>query len=59
MNLKAFNLEEINYQESKQIDGGAAPVIAVAAAIGVGLGIIIVGDAVGYGIYLLVDWATS
>ena len=60
MNLEALNLKEISFHESKKIDGGVvAPAIAVAAAVGVGLGVIIVGAAVGYGIYLLVDWATS
>jgi lactobin A/cerein 7B family class IIb bacteriocin len=60
MNLEAFNLEEISLQESKEIDGGVVPAaVAVAAACGVGLGVIIVGAAVGYGIYCLVDWATS
>lgn len=59
MDLKSLNIEELSIQESREIDGGVAPVIAVAAAVGVGLGIIVVGAAVGYGIYCLVDWATE
>jgi hypothetical protein len=59
MNLEALNLKEMSIQESKETDGGVIHAVAVAAACGVGLGIILVGCVVGYGIYRLVDWATS
>jgi len=58
MDLKSLNLQELSVNESREIDGGVAPAIAVAAAVGVGLGVIVVGAAVGYGIYCLVSWAT-
>jgi hypothetical protein len=59
MNLDVLNLEEISFQESQETNGGAVPAaVAVAAACGVGLGVILVGAAVGYGVYCFVDWAT-
>jgi hypothetical protein len=59
MNLEILNLEEISFQESKEIDGGVYPAVAVAAACGVGLGVMLVGCAVGYGIYRLVDYVAT
>ena len=59
MNLEALNLKEMSIQESKETEGGVIHAVAFAAACGVGLGIIVVGCVVGYGIYRLVDWATK
>jgi hypothetical protein len=57
MNTEVLNLTEISFQESKEIEGGVHPAVAVAAAVGVG--VLLVGCAVGYGLYKLVDWATD
>lgn len=59
MNLQALNLKEISVQEQVEINGGMPHAVAVAAACGVGLGVVLVGCAVGYGVYKLVQWATS
>ncbi len=62
-NLGAYNVQELQSDELLTIDGGE-PITAgaVAVAVGVGVaavGVVLVGAAVGYGIYKLVDWATS
>ena len=59
MNLESMNLNEISLDESKQINGGVPVALAVVAAGATVCGVILVGCAVGYGIYKLVDWATS
>jgi len=59
MNLEALNLKEISLQEQVETEGGVHPAVAVAAACGVGLGVILVGCVIGYGAYKLVQWATS
>ena len=58
MKLDALNLTELNFEEKRDIDGGVPHALAVAAVCGAGLGVILVGCLVGYGIYRLVDWAT-
>jgi hypothetical protein len=42
-----------------ETEGGIAPIVVAAAVVGAGVGVIIIGAAVGYGIYKLIDWATS
>lgn len=49
---------ELNSDELRNTDGGH-PVLVVIAAVVVIRGALIVGAAVGYALYKLVDWATS
>ena len=60
MNVNSLNLEEISFQESKEINGGAHPgLVAILAACGVGLGVMVVGCIVGYGLYCAFNWAVT
>ena len=59
MEISKLNLTELSINEQKEIDGGVHPIVAGAAVVGTGLAIIVIGACVGYGIYKLVDWATS
>ena len=57
--LKIDGLTDLSQKEMIETEGGIAPILVAAAVVGTGVGIIVVGAAVGYGIYKLVDWATS
>ncbi len=57
--LKIDGLEEMSHHEMDKTDGGVAPIVVAAAVVGAGIGVIVVGAAVGYAIYKLVNWATS
>ena len=57
--LKIDGLVEMSNDEMDNTDGGIAPIVIAAGIVGAGVGVIIIGAAVGYGIYKLVNWATS
>lgn len=57
--LKIDGLTDLSQKEMFETEGGIAPIVVAAAVVGAGVGIIVVGAAVGYGIYKLIDWATS
>jgi hypothetical protein len=61
LNIAEFSVVELKNSELNNTNGGVpwALIGAYAAAGATGVGIIIVGAAVGYGVYKLVDWATS
>jgi lactobin A/cerein 7B family class IIb bacteriocin len=58
LEIERFDVVELNSEEMKSIEGGH-PVVAVVAVIVVVGAALIVGAAVGYALYCLVDWATS
>ena len=57
--LKIDGLTDMSNKEMVDTEGGVAPIVVAAAIVGAGIGVIIVGAVVGYGIYKLIDWATS
>jgi lactobin A/cerein 7B family class IIb bacteriocin len=57
--FKIDGLTDLSYEEMIETEGGIAPIVVAAAVVGAGVGVIIIGAAVGYGIYKLIDWATS
>ena len=57
--LKIDGLTDLSQKEMIETEGGIAPIVVAAAVVGAGVGIIVVGAAFGYGIYKLIDWATS
>ena len=55
-------MKNLELNELRSVEGGVEPITgaaAVAVAVGGAAAVIIVGAAVGYGVYRLVDWATS
>jgi lactobin A/cerein 7B family class IIb bacteriocin len=57
--LKIDGLTDLSQKEMIETEGGIAPIVVAAAVVGAGVGIIVVGAVFGYGIYKLIDWATS
>ncbi len=57
--FKIDGLTDLSHEEMIETEGGIAPIVVAAAVVGAGVGVIIIGAAVGYGIYKLIDWATS
>lgn len=57
--LENFNVEELSLEESKKVNGGAAPLVAIAAVAGGILLGVVVGAAIVVGTYYLVKWAIS
>jgi lactobin A/cerein 7B family class IIb bacteriocin len=57
--FKIDGLTDLSHKEMIETEGGIAPIVVAAAVVGAGVGVIIIGAAVGYGIYKLIDWATS
>lgn len=55
----SFGLAELNNEELENTNGGVALAGAAAIAAGAGLviGAVVVGAAVGYGVYKLCEWA--
>ena len=56
--FKIDGLTDLSHEEMIETEGGIAPIVVAAAVVGAGVGVIIIGAAVGYGIYKLIDWAT-
>jgi lactobin A/cerein 7B family class IIb bacteriocin len=57
-NLENFGVQELNTKEMEETNGGVA-ILGVLAVVAVGAGVLVVGAAVGYGLYRLVKWAVS
>jgi lactobin A/cerein 7B family class IIb bacteriocin len=57
-NLENFGVQELNAKEMEETNGGVA-ILGVLAVVAVGAGVLVVGAAVGYGLYRLVKWAVS
>jgi hypothetical protein len=58
MEISKLNLKELSINEQKEIEGGH-PVVVVAAVVCTAVSLVVIGAVVGYGIYKLVDWATT
>lgn len=62
LELNAPGISLLTEEELTIAEGGNPIVVAVVVAAGVGagvVGVLIVGAAVGYGVYRLVDWITD
>lgn len=59
--MEAFEIDgltDLSHKEMIETEGGIAPVLVAVAVVGAGVGVIIIGAAVGHGIYKLIDWVT-
>ncbi len=59
--MEAFKIDgliDLSHEEMIETEGGIAPIVVALAVVGAGVGVIIIGAAVGYGIYKLIDWVT-
>ena len=59
INVQNYGLEEISKKEQRSLNGGVAGLAAIAIGVGCTAGGLLIGAAVGYGIYKLVKWISN